>query len=512
MRYPAQGAGKRANLSHYHLPAPTMGWNTRDNLSNMGPLYAVAMENIFPEESYLRRRSGFTAFSTGSANGNFHSLFEFSKGNTATTLVGITTTGRFYGSIVAGALPAASTGLGSAEATAVNVNQRLVMAFDDNATGIQDWDGTTLTATVITGATSTAMTHVNLHKNRTYLVEYNSLKFWYSATDAYAGAYTSYDLQYIAKRGGYLLCTATWTVDGGAGVDDLFVAITSNGEAVVYQGSNPGDTANWALVGIYEIPLPTGRRCAVKFGGDLLIMTKYGVVSMAGLFAEGGIFRGRADFTAAIGSGWRDLVAAAATDFAGWSGVVFKNMLIFNCPNNVTSQTGHQAVMNTTTGAWCRWTMAFRHAAVWQSRLMLGYTTAVYEGEAGAGPDVLVSWVSSYIKQAYNTLGAPGRKKLVKRVIPQFGANVTVDYTLTLDPDFNDNVHSILNNRLGGYWSATMTQSDQGLNVITQPEASGSLGNYFSVKFALLGSGTQTDQPNMRYVGMDIFYEAGGPA
>jgi hypothetical protein len=492
-----------------------MGWNARDNITNMEPLYAVAMENWFPEEGWIRRRPGWSAFNTGSASsGNFNSLFELAKGNATTTLIGLTTTGRMYAGITTGSLPAAtSTTLGGAEATAVNVNQRLVMAFDDNATAIQDWDGSTLTATSITGATSTAMTHVSTHKNRTYLVEYNSLKFWYSGTNAYAGAYSGYDLAYIAKRGGYLLCTSSWTMDGGDGVDDRFVAITSEGEVAVYNGSDPGDATNWALIGIYRIPRPIGRRCTVKLGGDILVITENGVVSMAGLFQEGGVFRGAADFTSVVGPAWRELVTSASRAYPGWFGTVFaaQKMLVFNVPTHATSQTGYQFVMNIVTGAWCRWNIPMGHAVSFQSQFIFGYSTITRQAADSIGLDS-GSVVTSYFKQAYNTLGAPGRKKLVRRVIPHWGADQDATYFISLDADFNDSTYSTTVLRSDSYWNGTLTQSDVGLNVARQPESHASLGSYFSVKVNHVITGSQVGQPLTKYLGADIFYEVGKPA
>lgn len=514
LRTAARPANRGSRLSHYHLPAPLAGWNARDNVTAMEPMYAVAMENIFPEEGWIRRRSGWESFNSGSAsNGNFNSLFELARGNTTSTLIGLTTTGRMYAGITSGALPAAtSTALGGAEATAVNVNQRLVMAFDDNTTAVQDWDGTTLTATSLTGPTSTAMAHVSIHKNRTYLVEWNSLKFWYSGVDAYAGAYTAYDLQYIAKRGGFLLATSTMTLDGGDGVDDYFVAITSQGQAVVYQGSNPGDATNWALKGIYDIPKPIGRRCTVKYGGDLLVITETGVVSMLGLFAEGGRFRGQADFTNIVGPAWRELVTSTTKTHPGWFGVHFGalNMLVFNVPTHASNQTGYQFVMNVTTGAWCRWDMPMGHAVNFQSRWIFGYLTVTRKAEEGGGNDQGVTAVTSYFKQAYTNLGVPGRKKLIRRVIPHWGANADTIYYINLDADFNDSTFSATVLRTDDTWIDGMTIADQGLNVVTQPESHGSIGSYFSVRGALAQTGSQVGQHLNRYTGCDIFHEVGG--
>lgn len=521
-RTPARGrSSKGPRLQSYTLPPPTKGLNTRDSLMAMDPLHAVTMENWFPEESYIRRRAGADYFNSGAATGNYLSLFEFTKGNAAGSLIGLTSSGRMYAGITNGALPTAtSTSLGSAEATAININQLLVMAFDDSSIAPQSWDGSTLGAVTITNGPSGGnglLAHVNAFKNRTYYVEAATLKFWFTATNAIGGDLTgkSFDLVYIATKGGYLVCTATWTIDGGAGVDDLFVAITSEGQAIVYQGSDPSDAANWSLVGIYDIPKPLGRRCTVKFGGDLLILTEFGVVSMAGLFGQGGVVRGSADFTNVIGPTWRDAVTIGRT-YKGWFGIHFpaQRMLVFNLPQHTSNQTGFQLVMNTTTGAWCRWHLSMGCASLYQSRMMFGYLTRVLEAEAATAPgyDDGGTQMVSYFKQAYNPLGAPGRKKLIRRIVPRWASTEDtpdVSYYASMDADFQDSVYSTSVIRDTERLTEAISNADEGLSLVSPQETHGSIGSYFGLKLAHIQTGSQTDQRKQLYAGCDIFYEVG---
>src|SRR5258708_25671776 len=48
----------------------------------------------------------------------------------------------------------------------------------------------------------------------------------------------------------------------------------------IYDGLNPADTA-WTLKGLYKISKPLGRRCILKAGGDIAIMTEDGIVPMS---------------------------------------------------------------------------------------------------------------------------------------------------------------------------------------------------------------------------------------
>ena len=81
----------------------------------------------------------------------------------------------------------------------------------------------------------------------------------------------------VAQLGGYLVAAGTWTIDAGYGVDDNLVFITSNGEVIVYSGTDPSDITKFALVGVWRIGKPVGKRCLMKYGGDMIILTYNGL-------------------------------------------------------------------------------------------------------------------------------------------------------------------------------------------------------------------------------------------
>jgi hypothetical protein len=186
-------------------------------------------------------------------------------------------------------------------------------------------------------------------------------------------------------------------------------------------------------------------------------------------------------------------------------------MLVFNIPTHGSNQTGYQMVMNVATGAWCRWNIPMGHAVDFQSQILFGYLTVTRRASDSTGQDN-VTGVTSYFKQAYSALGAPGRRKLVKRLVPQWGADQDATYYVSLDADFNDGTYSTSVLRATEAWVDGMTQADVGLNLVFQPESHGSLGTYFSLKMHHVTTGSQASQPLTKYIGCEVFYEAGGPA
>ncbi len=84
----------------------------------------------------------------------------------------------------------------------------------------------------------------------------DSLRVWFLEPFAIQGTANLLDLGPIFDKGGAILCQSTWTLDGGSGADDLAVWVTTQGQVAVYQGLDPSDANNWALVGIPCVGVP----------------------------------------------------------------------------------------------------------------------------------------------------------------------------------------------------------------------------------------------------------------
>lgn len=122
-------------------------------------------------------------------------------------------------------------------------------------------------------------------KNFALFVEKDSSRMWFSSTtNALYGTVTSWDFGSKFKHGGSLVGLWSWTVDGGIGIDDYLVAVSSGGDVVIYSGTDPNAASTFFLRGVWFVGgVPKGRRIATDFGGDLLILSNLGVIPLSRL-------------------------------------------------------------------------------------------------------------------------------------------------------------------------------------------------------------------------------------
>jgi len=209
--------------------------------------------------------------------------------------------------------------------------------------------GSYTVAKFITGVNSSNLIHINLHKDRLYFVEKDTLNFWYLGVNAISGAATSYPLGAIARNGGYIMAMGTWTLDAGYGVDDYAVFITNNGEAIVFKGSDPSDPTDWSLIGVWQLGQVFARRCFFKFAGDLLLITQDGIIPLASALQSSRLDP-RINITDKIYYAVSEAADLYNAEF-GWQIHYYakQNMLIFNIPVIGGQQ---QYVMHNITKAW----------------------------------------------------------------------------------------------------------------------------------------------------------------
>jgi hypothetical protein len=242
---------------------------------------AVALENWFPFTTSVNLRNGYTQWATGFPSA-VQTVMGY-QGGTTSKLFGIAGTS-IYDATAGGAIGAAAvTGLTNAKWQYVNIATPggNYLWLCNGADAPYTFDGTTWANPAIAGLTSTQIINVNIHKNRLWAVESGTLKAWYLPVQSIAGTFQALDLSSFCNRGGYLMAMATWTIDAGYGVDDLAVFITSEGEVLVYRGTDPSSATTWALVGVWWLGSPIGRRCYVKFAGDLLLICEDGLLPLS---------------------------------------------------------------------------------------------------------------------------------------------------------------------------------------------------------------------------------------
>jgi hypothetical protein len=306
------------------------------------------------------------------------------------------------------------------------------------------YNGTTWTAIdgastpAITGVTTTSLSNINLFKNRVWFIESNTLKAWYLPTSSVGGAAQSLDLSSIAKFGGYLVAMGTWTIDAGYGVDDNLVFVTNKGEVIVYRGTDPSSASTWELIGVWVLGAPVSKRCFMKYGGDLLLLTLDGLLPLASALQSS-----RLDPNVALSDKIQGAFALATSTYQnnfGW-GMLYNaknNALIVNVPVSTGSQ--EQFVMNNITKAWCKFTG-------WPANCLTIYNDDLYYG----GTDyVAKAWtvgnsgyvdgtdnISARALQAFNYFETRGVKKYFTRARPSLYSNGSPGINLSINVDFN---------------------------------------------------------------------------
>lgn len=424
---------RRANV--VGLPAPYRGLNSRDRLEEAEPGYASIMENFIPGNGEATLRRGYDEWATG-LPAAVETLMEYAAGSTrelfaasGTAIYDVTA----QGAVGAAEVSSLTNARWSHTMFATTGGQYLVAC--NGADGVRTYNGTWATSS-ITGATAANLIHVTAHKARLWFVEKDSLSAWYLATLAIAGAATELDLGALCKNGGILMACEGWSVDAGDGADDYFVFVTSEGECLVYQGTDPASGTTWALVGIYKTDRPIGRRCLRKFGADLFILTESGVVSVAALLG--------------VSSRWAQISELVRPDFerqarsyrasAGWEMFHYKRTgwLIVNAPGStgVYNQFGYNSQMKAPDG-W--FTFTGMNARCWgelDGDLFFGGATSTFKADYGTSDDG--SEITGDLQWAWSRMGTASKKRFTL-ARPHMRCDITPQPLMDMRIDYDGN-------------------------------------------------------------------------
>jgi len=421
------------------VAAPIGGWNARDALGAMGKLDAVTLQNWWPGTSDVLLRKGHTRYATG-ITGQVESLISYASG-TADKLFAAAV-GVIYNVTGGGAASASLSSLTNARWQYVNmttaggsfalmVNGADKMRSFDGSAWHADGDGG---AYDITNVNTATCINITLFKNRIWLIVTGTLKAWYLPINALGGAAVALDMSTLCQLGGYLMAAETWTLDAGYGMDDYLAFITSKGEVLVWRLTDPTTPSGIALIGIYQIGAPIGRRCMLKYGGDLLIITQDGVVPMAGALQSSRLDP-RVSLTDKIQYAVSTAVSAYGANY-GWQLVYFakENQLYLNVPVSEGSAQ-QQYVMNTITKSWCNfigWTA--NCWAVYQDDIYFGGNTFV--GKAWNGTVDYLSNIEAYGLQSFQYY-RDANEKQCKMIRPHFIADGNIGAYGNVNADFN---------------------------------------------------------------------------
>lgn len=423
--------------SPHYLPAPYGGWNARDAWTVMQEHDAILLDNWFPESGNVRVRGGYAEHATGVGSGAVETLMAYRSGTTVKLLAA--SSNNIFDVTAAGAGTALTGGgFSNGRWQYVNMDGKLGMVNGQNTP--QTYNGSAISGMTIAeiptpNLTVASLVGIHAHKSRSYFWA-NTADFYYSDIDTLGGDVTKFPLSRVTHKGGRLVAMATWTRDGGTGMDDLAVFLMSSGEVIVYSGSDPGDPADWSLVGRFELGAPLGVRALDKVGGDIIVATQDGYQPLSNAL-PGGRSAQRANVSDKISLAVRDQIRSSGAEF-GWQVLHYPRgrYLLVNVPTT-DSTICYQHVVNLDEGSWCRFTG--QNAKSWvvhEDELYFGAADGgvVYKADTGTdddGTDIVAT-----AHQAYSFLRGRGIRKNLSAVRMTFEARGTVPVQLAVDADF----------------------------------------------------------------------------
>lgn len=492
------------------IPPPTMGWNTKDPISEMDQLYAVEAINFFSNGGTVDARKGTYNRNTEVGTYTVNTIAELALQDGSLKMIGISQ-GIVYDTTNPGSSPtdlsAGSTKLVSgSEAATLNFRNKLFIKDLVGTNDVWYWDGASasITAAGFTGpgGDDKLLYNIQSYKSRLYFTG-NDLSVWYGGVDAITGALTQFDMQSIFTKGGKLLFAGS-SAKTGDSQQEYFTAISTQGEILVYQGDYPGSTT-WSLVGHYYGPNPVGYRSFFYWGASLILITYQGVLPLSEIISGSNELAFLSDkISSQFISALTDLPTAYSNTVCG----VFcpsENLIMINVVR-LDTLTTEQFVMSTINRSWWRWIVAdtqFQHLAIYDKKIMAGY---VYGGLAhGAIYQYLFAYtdvtptgnqaMALKLRCAFNYLGDRAHVKNYTSARPVLYQSGGLSLTLGNDVDFSDTVAT-----------STETNSTTSSYVLYQPTC-GLTGMGKCVSIRIDGS-ILTRRMSLQAI--EVFYTQGG--
>ena len=531
----------RNRIATGQIPAPTGGIKATASLAGMAPNECVYSYNLLPDFDGCQPRLGNIEWANGWTGDPAKTVMPF-EGNVSgddklfiCNNIGIwvvTTEGTTSPTkVVSFGTTSGDAGICSFTQFSNDGDARFLLVCDA-VNGYYYWTQSSNTWTKaaagsgtgqINGADPADFNYVVAWKERIWFIEKASGNAWYLPTAQYAGTVASFNFAAQFASGGALVAIANWTVDGGIGVDDYFVVVSTSGDVVIYKGTNPASAATFALVGTWQIgSMPSGARIMQEFAGELYILSIRGAVRASQLL-QGNLDNPESYLTSDVGPYLNTCMTEAFDDF-GWHMHTHPKTarLYVNAPALLNGeQWGFSYFFGT--GAWGMVRgMSKGHTANWRGKVYwvdtevnkiyqeAGTLDSVYIAPATDGP---AQEIQCDVLTAFSTLNSPGLNKRCQILRPTFIAGLTPNYTLS--PRYNYDISEVTqgpSTAIGadagvwntGVWNVALWGADPTAQSTLQGGGNG-MGTSVAVAIRLLTRSTLT------LVAFDVVYDAGGP-
>lgn len=460
------------------VTAPTRGINSTGEVAAMPPTDCVECDNLISAELGLTMRPGWQEYATNVNDGapifsvmSFDAapVSSFSPPSASSELFAVTDEGIYFiegGGDFTGVAPdialSGATGAGfmsHVQFTTGGGAQYLIACSETDGGFLYDGSAWMKMTSVggpgpgfITGVDPAEFVQVCVFKKRLMFVRRLTGECWFLPVGAVGGAAQVFDFGPTLRHGGSLLALANWTQDAGDGIDDRLVTIGSSGDLSVYAGTDPSSPTGFAQVGIWYIGQPPiGRRCFTQTGGNVYILTQFGVIPTAQLMAGGldNILLSDSDLLKQL----RKLQDLLNADFStqlniqGWQLLTIPSLALLQIARpaaSVTDQT--QYVFQQHSLAWSR--IGNVPGFVWENRLNEVYAGCL-DGRVlrvfNLNTDgMLLDGSGDYeirarVTPAFSYFGQPAVRKRALMIRPQFLTSAGIGWSARMNADFEVN-------------------------------------------------------------------------
>lgn len=456
MRPPSQQMAQTAPFL-----APSGGVNAISNLAGMPTSDCIYSFNLVPGRYGLITRDGYVEWCTNVGTGGVNTIIPYTGSVLTEDGLFACAANGIYDVSASTAAPPLMIAFGTVNSesgfgiwvTTTNAAGAKFICYCDEANGYYVYTETLGTwakiamgggATQISGVDPANFCFVMMWKNRLWFIEKNTGSAWYLATGALFGPATKFEFGNKFKYGGSLKALYNWTVDGGIGVDDYLVGISSAGDVIVYQGTDPTSATTIDQRGAYYIgPPPAGRRIAGSFGGELFLLSSYGLLPISKLLSGQTVIETNVFVSAKI-TPLINSQMILTREMLGWEVrfVPSQTLLLISAPKQ-SEQDYIQFVQSLDTKGWGVYReLPYTTGDTWQGLMYHGDPSnrvLIHTGDLdntliNGTPGTNVEWS---LLTSFNDLNTPSQNKISQFIRPTFISERIPGYSVVAVYDYN---------------------------------------------------------------------------
>lgn len=443
------------------IPAPSAGINAVSNIAEMGPNDAVSLFNLIPARYGCKVRTGWAEWCTNVGAGGVKTVIPFTGSIAIEDRLFACAGDGIYEVSASSAAPTLLETFPTVDTTSgyggwinfTTIAGRFGL-YCDESNGYYIWNETTddwtktaagSAAGQIDGVDPAEFVSLTEYKKRVWFVRKNSAIAYYLPVGLITGRVTEFNFGNKFTKGGNLAALFTWTVDGGAGINSFLVGVSTAGDVIVYQGDDPDVPGNFQERGNWFIGQPpAGRRLAGSFGGELYLLSTYGLLPMSKLISGALVQKDDIYLTRKISPLVNDQMLMSLEDL-GWEVrlIPTENLLMISVPKQV-GQHAIQFVQSINSEGWAIYRdIPYFTGDTWHSQYYIGTSdnrillhTGDLDNVLLADPDAATSVEWSGI-MAFRDYGSPAAYNRAHFIRPVFMAEQAPSYNVEARYDYN---------------------------------------------------------------------------